>query len=223
MNKLDKWHEDTGEVLKKSLTALTEVIPGIASTDKKELALSVGHVLQSLRKGQFLSKLLEEWNSYRDKGRIKDDYMETEQHMSCLQEILNFIDNDFPDQIRFDAMKKVFLGAASEMQSDRESPLPYEYLKLCRQLSSGDVIVLSTMFTIETDGTLNEKNMNVGGNLIGKIAERSDLRHSELVGIHIDNLSKKGFTTPPQSLPRLTGLGREFCEYILSYEIHSSR
>ncbi len=218
MNKLDIWHEDTGEVLKKSLTSLAEGFTGIASTDRKEVALSVGHVLQSLRKGQFLSQLCEEWNSYRDKGRINEKYMETEQHMACLQEILNFIDNDFPDQIRFDAMKKVFLVAASETQSDRESPLPYEYLKLCRKLSSGEIILLSTMYVLETDGTLQGREMSQGNNWFNQIVLKSELQHAQLVELYHSSLEDKRLMAGLKTRPRLTSLGQKLCEFILSYE-----
>jgi len=51
MNKLDKWHKDTGEVIKKSLTSLAEGITGIAASERKDLALSVGYIFQSFRKG----------------------------------------------------------------------------------------------------------------------------------------------------------------------------
>lgn len=121
-----KWNGDTADVIKDTLTCLAEGLTGIAASDRKDLAFSVGHIFQSLRKGQFLSRLLDEWNSYRAKGRIKDDYVRTEQHQACLQELLLFLDNDCPDEIRFQTLKKIFLVAATEAASDRTSLLPYQ-------------------------------------------------------------------------------------------------
>lgn len=147
-NDLAKFQEDTSSVLAKTLTGLIEGITGVASSEKKELYLSVGHLLQAVRKGKFLSQFLTEWNQYRDKGRIKEDYPNTEQHYTCIQEILDFLDSDPPEEIRFDILKKIFLVAATEKVSDRNSFLPQQYMKLCRTLSSGEILVLSTTYKI---------------------------------------------------------------------------
>lgn len=226
MNKIDKWHEDTGIVIKKTLTSLAEGVTGIAATDRKELALSVGHIFQSLRKGQFLSHLYEEWESYRAKGRIKDDYLETEQHMSCLQELLDFLDNDSPDTTRFEVMKKVFLVAASEIESDRNSLLPYQFLRLCRKMSSGEIIVLNTTYTIAKSGEIPE--VTGANQWLDRIAKQSGLGHSSLVEIYEEELITKhllsrrlygdrsGVAAKPHF--RLTSLGLELCDYIAGYD-----
>ena len=114
---LAKWSRDTSDVIKDTLTQLAEGLTAIAASDRKELVFSVGHIAQCLRKGQFLSRFLQEWNAYRDKGRIKDDYVGTEQHQAWLQELLEFLDNDSPDEIRFETLKKIFLVAATETAS----------------------------------------------------------------------------------------------------------
>ncbi len=225
MNKLDKWHKDTGEVIKKTLTSLAEGITGIAASERKDLALSVGHIFQSLRKGQFLSRLSEDWDSYREKGRIKDDYIGTEQHRSSLQELLDFLDNDSPDEIRFEVMKKIFLVAATETASDRNSLLPYQFLRLCRGMSSGEVIVLNTTYRIAKSGQMPD--VNVANKWLETIAKESGLSHASLVEIHEEKLIKKHLITRRQlrdgsrvSVPnfRLTSLGLELCEYIDSYD-----
>lgn len=189
MNKLDKWHKDTGEVIKKSLTSLAEGITGIAASERKDLALSVGYIFQSFRKGQFLSQLGEEWDSYRDKGRIKDDYVDTKQHRSCLQELLDFLDHDSPDEIRFKVIKKVFLVAATETVSDRKSLLPYQFLRLCRGMSSGEIIVLNATYQILKSGKIPD--VGAANQWLDAIAKESGLIHASLVKIHEDELIKK--------------------------------
>jgi hypothetical protein len=86
-----------------------EGLSGIALSKKMDFQLSVAHLLQSLIKGKFLNQLIGEWNEYKNKGKIKDDYQTTEQHIECLQEILDFIDSDLPDEKRFSVLKKYFL------------------------------------------------------------------------------------------------------------------
>jgi hypothetical protein len=227
MNKIDKWHEDTGEVIKKTLTSLAEGITGIAASERKDLALSVGHIFQSLRKGQFLSRLGEEWNSYREKGRIKDDYIDTEQHKSCLQELLGFLDNDSPDEIRFEVMKKIFLVAATERASDRNSLLPYQFLHLCRGMSSGEVIILNTTYRMAKSDQIPKVNGSASV-WLNVIAKESGLVHVSLVEIYEEELIKKhlisvrlygdrsGVATEPHF--RLTSLGFELCDFIASYD-----
>lgn len=226
MNKLDKFHKDTGEVIKKTLTSLAEGITGIAASERKDLALSVGHIFQALRKGQFLSQLSEEWDSYREKGRIKDDYIDTEQHKSCLQELLDFLDNDSPDEIRFEVMKKVFLVAATETDSDRNSLLPYQFLRLCRGMSSGEVIVLNTTYRIAKSDQI--PNVSGANQWLDAIAKESGLCHTSLVEIYEEELIKKhliyGRLYSDRSGVavgqhfRLTSLGLELCDYIASYD-----
>lgn len=226
MNKLDKWHEDTGEVIKKTLTSLAEGITGIAASERKDLALSVGHIFQSFRKGQFLSQLGGEWDSYREKGRIKDDYIGTEQHRSCLQELLDFLDNDSPDEVRFEVMKKIFLVAATETASDRNSLLPYQFLRLCRGMSSGEIIVLNATYMIAKSDQIPE--ITGAKKWLEVIAKKSGLSHTALVEIYEEDLIKKhllsrrffadqsGVEAKPHF--RLTSLGLELCEYIDRYD-----
>ncbi len=226
MNKIDKWHNDTGEVIKRTLTSLAEGITGIAASERKGLSLSVGHIFQSFRKGQFLSRLGEEWDSYREKGRIKDDYIETEQHRSCLQELLDFLDNDSPDEIRFEVMKKVFITAAIETASDRNSLLPYQFLRLCRGMSSGEVIVLNATYEIAKSGSIPD--ITAAGHWLRTIAEKSRLEHTSLVEIYEEDLIKKGLLSKRLHSDRsgvankphfrLTSLGLELCDYIASYD-----
>ena len=222
-NNIAKFQEDTSSVLSKTLTALVEGITGIAASEKRELCLSVGHILQALRERKFLSQLLKEWNQYRDKGRIKEDYQTTEQHYTCIQEILDFLDSDPPEEIRFDILKKIFLVAATEKVSDRNSFLPQQYMKLCRTLSSGEILVLSTTYKISKRKYVERS----AAEWLKKIALESGLVHPELVEIYEEELMKKHLLSPRVHSDRsginvnphfrLTSLGFDICNYIENY------
>ncbi|MEK6559946.1 MAG: hypothetical protein AABZ43_07355 [Planctomycetota bacterium] len=223
-NDLAKFQEDTSSVLAKTLTGLIEGITGVAASEKKEIYLSVGHLLQAVRKGKFLSQFLTEWNQYRAKGRIKEDYPNTEQHYTCIQEILDFLDSDPPEEIRFDILKKIFLVAATEKVSDRKSLLPQQYMKVCRTLSSGEIVVLSTAYKISKQEYIKHNSAAVW---LKKIAEESGLVHPELVEIHEEELMKKHLLSPRVHSDksainvnphfRLTRLGLDICNYIENY------
>ena len=122
--KIVEYEGDTGGLLAKTFTALAEGLTGIAASERQNIMLSVGHVLQALRKGRFLNEFRDEWNGYRDKGRIDEGYEDTEQHYACLQELLSFLDNDLADEERFGLLKKILLVAATEEVTDRTSILP---------------------------------------------------------------------------------------------------
>ena len=224
INNLAKFQEDTSNVLTKTLTALVKGITGIAAAEKKELYLSVGHILQALRKGKFLSQFLIEWNQYRDEGRIKEDYQNTEQHYTCIQEILDFLDSDPPEESRFNILKKIFLVAATEKVTDRESLLPQQYVKVCRSLSSGGIVVLRTAYKISKQEYIND---SAAAGWLKKIAEESGLVHPELVEIHEEELIKKHLLSPRVYSDksgvnvnphfRLTSLGLDICNYIENY------
>ena len=218
---------DTSDLLSRTIKNLVEGITGIAASERKDLYLSLGYILQRIRSGNFLQTFKHEWDQFREKGKIKDDYMNSEQHQECLQEMFDFLDKDSPDENRFSFLKKIFLTAATESITDRSSLLPQQYMKICRTLSSGEVLVLQATFAIAKTGEWNPNDINVQ-NWLKKIAERSALRYPELIEIHERNLMDKNLITPRiysdnsgikmGKYFRLSELGYEICKFIESYE-----
>ncbi len=220
-------HIDTSDLLSRTIKNLVEGITGIAASERKDLYLSLGYILQRIRSGNFLQTFKYEWDRFREKGKIQDDYMRSEQHQECLQEMFDFLDKDSPDENRFSFLKKIFLTAATESVTDRNSLLPQQYMKICRTLSSGEVLVLQVAFSIAKTGEWDANDMNAQ-NWLKKIAERSCLRYPELIEIHERNLMNKMLITPRLYSDnsgikmgkyfRLSELGYEICKFIESYE-----
>lgn len=207
---IQKYGGDTARMLTKSLKALVEGLTGIAASEKKRFILSVGHIFQALLKGEFLSQLIAEWNEYREKGKIKDDYQKTGQHFECLQEILDFLDNDVPDQTRFNAMKQIFLKAACEDETDRDSVIPQQFMKLCRKLSSGEIMVLGTVYRLISSDS-NFPAMVHGGLVKNAVIEKSGLKYGELVDSYRKTLIDKSLLNTDFWL---TPLGNDLCRFI---------
>jgi hypothetical protein len=208
-----------------TLQALTEGLTGIASSDRKDLFLSIGYLLQRLRGQSFLKAFDAEWQRLREKGRIRDDYSQTEQCQACLQELLDCLDRDSPDKIRFDFIKRVFLAAAQEKQSDRDSVLPQQYMRLARQLSSGDILVLSAAYQLSRGST---KCSGSAREWLSEVAKQSGLEHSSLVEIHEKALMEKHLLTGRYNSDRsgvdtdhyrLTPLAVGLCEFLLVTDI----
>ncbi|MBN2269944.1 MAG: hypothetical protein JXN61_04975 [Sedimentisphaerales bacterium] len=221
-----KFRRETQGVLDDTISCLAEGITGLAAADKKELSLSVGHLFQALLKGRLLSQFAEEWKRLREKGRIKEDYESSEQHVACLQEMLEFLDKDVPDQVTFDFLKKIFFVAATDPDTDRESLLPHEYMRVCRRLSSGEVIVLATAFRVPK---AEYARLSAGATgWLRVIADRSGLAHTGLVEVHEEELMEKKLLTPRRHSDRsgvevgphfrLTDLAYAICDYIEKYK-----
>jgi len=219
---------ETSGVLETTLRKLTAGLAGIAASKREEWILSLGHVFQRMRGREFLVQLLEEWNIYVKKGLIKEGYEGTEQHRVCLQELLDFLDKDSPDQVRFSTLKKIFLVAATEKSSSRDSVLPGQLMRLCRALSSGEVIVLEAVYRISKTDKWQHGQVRDARPWLNMVAAESGLTHPELVEMCETELIRKllltdrqygdrsGVTMEPHF--RLTGLAISLCRFVEAYE-----
>jgi hypothetical protein len=215
--------EEIGQFLGKTSKALLEGATGVASTDKKELIKSAGQLLQHVRGGHFLNELKKEWDDYRAKGRIEPDYQNTDQCWDNLKEVLEAIDKDMPDRTRFEAMKAIFLKAASEDVSSRNDILPYELMKLTRRLTSAQILILSACYYISENemGQYYKLTSYAGWN--DAVRNRSGLEYKEIVDFEELTLTDLGLLTKRQHGDgsgivsdrfRLTKLGLKLCEFI---------
>ncbi len=217
----------TSNVLAQTLQNLCEGLTGIVASEKKDWCLSIGYLFQRARSGQFLKTLQAEWEKYRDNGRIRDDYIETEQQRECLQEILDFLDQDSPDQTRFAALKQVFLNAATERLSSRDSVLPQQYMRICRKLNSGELLLLEATYYLSESGESLE-GLSASG-WIQKLGETSRLTHTELDELHERTLMEKNLMSSRLYSDRsgieetkhfrITDLGYELCRCKREHEI----
>ena len=230
----ENFKKPTDNILKDTAVALLEGLTGIAASKGQECILSVGHIFQGLIKGKFLTILCNEWKRYKEKGKIKEDYQYTEQHQSCLQELLDFLDNDLPNEITFSFLKKLFLVAATEKASDRESILPHQFIRISRKLSSGEILLLSATYSIAKQGydnfnKLMESSLSSAHIWLNIMANKSSLKYQELVELYEKELINKGLLTKrlysdKSSITikpyfRLTQLGYDICNFIQNYDL----
>ena len=226
---------DVFTLLDQTFNGLVAVLAGLASSDKKDWALSIGYILQRARGANFLSVLINEMRQYREKGEIKDDYFQTDQGVDCLQEILDFIDKDSPDDVRFKAMKSAFLNIASEKNSKRVNALPLQIMKICRSLSSVEFLILAASYKMlksddAKDDDHNASNLGRYGNLgiwTKHVVEETGLRFPELIKEHEKQLANKNLISaafdknsglfPRGEFYRLTSLGHHVCTFIGDY------
>ena len=222
--KLEPFEQSTENVIANTLTELAQGITGIATSSKNDLILSISHTFQKMRGGQFLSVFLEEWKKYKEKGKVKNDYEFSEQGKVCLQELLEFLDKDSPDEIRFNVLKQIFFVAASEEVSDRDSFLPQQFMKIARALTDGEVVLLSTIWRMDKAHEGDYDPHLSAGQWIDDVSVTSGMKHKALVEIHEEGLMEKrlltqrihgdrsGIFVNPHY--RLTDLGYDFCQFV---------
>lgn len=219
----------TEDILRATLNSLIEGLTEDSTPSMNDNRLSISLIYQRSRGGFFLNKLLEDWNRYGEKGKVKEDYQYSEQHKVCLQEILDFLENDSPDEIRFSVLKKIFLVAATEKISDRNDPLPQQFIKIARKLTDGEVILLRAIFdiVIHRKAWADDPHYSAAS-WIKEVTKESNLKYTHLVEIYEKSLMDKKLITPrfhPDGSGvhvkphfRLTDLGFNLCQYIASYE-----
>lgn len=218
----------TSDVLQKSLAVIAEGISDIWASKKEQWVLSAAHLVQQLnRKGQFLEQLSDEWTLCFNKGLFKEDYQDAEQHQECLFEVLDSLDKDVPDKTRFILLKKIILVAASEKILDRNSFLPQEYLRVCRKLCSGEIMVMYAAHKLAGKKASSTETMIPDREWERSILGVSGLVHPELVSIHADGLEAKRLLLPLHGTRRdkrriephygLTRLAWGICEFIKEY------
>ena len=210
--------------LRERLNDQVELMTGIAASGRDDLTLSLGHALQGALKLQFFETLMDEMDSYREKGRIKDDDLKTKQGQACFMEMLNFLDGDNPDDIRFEFMKKLYLGIMSDDERDRESVLEQQYMSFCRKLTAGEIMTLVGAWKYAQK---QEGNPSYPSDAWYKqIAGPSKLIHDSLAQYYGKMLEEKGIfgvrilvAGRERTITGLTTLATEILKYIESYEI----
>ena len=221
--------KSTSEIIESTYQNLIKGMTGLAIADKKELIFSISRVLKNIRASNLLVLLRKEWDFWQEKGKIKDDYTKSEQHLNCLQELLDFLDNDIPDETRFAALKKIFLVAASETISNREEILPQQFIRICKRLTSGEIVVLLTTYKLAKEKNFKYNPAISMHQWLELIANNSPLKYSELVEMHEKNLITLRLISGPaysdgsgiqmSSQLRLTSLGIAICKYLEEYEL----
>lgn len=217
---------DNQGILDSTFSELIKAMTGVVESEKKDMFISICHILQRTRSIGFLGALRTEWDELVKKGTISEDYPGSDQHLTCLHELFESLDHDILDERRFSLLKKIFLVGAAEILSTRDDVLPYQFLRLAKRLSSGEVLVLETVYRLYlTDGYSKERGAI---NWLDQIASESGLVHNALVELNEAILIELHLITPRLfgdgsgvnlgNTNRLTPLGIAFCDFIAKYE-----
>jgi hypothetical protein len=223
--------KSVAEFLRQPAAKIAEFITGMLVSDTKDFKLSAGRLVQASIKSKLFHQLGEEIKEYTDKGKIKEDYLDKDQNFQALSDLLEFIDGEAPDEDRFNAMTTLFIRKVSHDSTDEEQLLSYQFMKICKDLDSGDLLVIKAAYDIVNDnlkfklsGSVVDKKDKSASNWFITISNQIGHGIASLVEVHEEKLSKLKLIGPRTQTDgsgigstkyyRLTDLGYKLCEYI---------
>lgn len=225
--------EDIKNFLEKPTIAIAETLTGILASSgilPPHYVFSAGRIVQATVKGKLFKQLGEEIKTYREEGKIKEDYFATHKNQASLLELLQFIDSDMPDEELFKAMKSIFFtGVASDADAKQEE-VAYQFLLLCKKLNSMDILILKMCYGIYLGKDL--KGVNTGitnfGDWVNTISEKIGYDLPELISTSDPKLVELGLLSGRSHSDqsgvragkefRLTRLGIKLCEFITKWD-----
>ena len=222
------------QFLQQPTAKIAEALTGILASDLKDWKLSAGKIIQATIKGNLLTQLGREIEKYRQEGKIKEDYLESDINRASLKELLKFIDEEAPDEIRFKAIKSIFLSSLGQC----DEVLAYELLQICKKLSSMEIMILSVNYNV-VKGVANPTATGIthsatqikywaqiiakqiGHNLSEIVLQYEDhLIELKLISDRHYPIDRTRVTENFDATPhfRLTPLGYKLCEFITKYD-----
>jgi len=225
------------EFLKEPTVKIAEALTGIFSSGVTNWKLSAGRLVQACIKGDLLTQLGREMEKYRNEGKIKEDYFASRKNRATLFELLQFLDEEIPDDDLFRALKSIFFCGISVGATNNDEVLAYEFLKTAKKLSGTEILILRASFEIaqkkflqdvsESELALGVDQRNMWRKVIAKQMGYESLdsivfkyeENLEILGLiqpRFTEINLARFAKTPYF--RLTNTGYKFCEFIMSYD-----
>jgi len=221
--------QQIAEFLRAPTIALAEFLTAVLSAPDSA-RLAAGHIVQAALKGRLFEQLGKEIEELRTAGRIKEDYFATHNQQATLHDLLKFIDESPPDEELFKALKSVFFCAVAAGTSAQDELKAYQILQVCKELRSGNILLLKACWKLYEEDPQQLKKMGDGhGGPISFIkwtdimAEKVALP-AGLVDVHttkLEDLKLLSARTPAGAINwkncRLSSFGLEMCQYITRF------
>lgn len=203
------------------------ILTGVAGTDKLQLYMIPGRLWQAARNKSFLHQLVQEINILKEKGKIREDYLETEQANATLQELLAAFDNPPMDETKFKALKAIFLKAASETLTSRDDSTPQFLMEIAKELTSAEILLLSAIHKVGKNKVPTKIQENAQ-EWLQYMIQNSQLKTTGLVELTETKLIEKKLISDREHSDRsgikrgchfrLTDLGLALCKFFADDE-----
>lgn len=202
-------------------TESPEILTGVLATVLPPV-LPIVRLFHAGAKNNLIKQIVIEVEEFRKKGAINEDYLKTDEAHACFSDLLDSIDKISPDPQRYDAIRTAFLKALERRETGHSAPHAQQLLRVIYELSSGEIVVLATIYGMGSPGGRQAANV-----WLSEVANKSGILRSEIVEeIEMSLMDKRlialrGDVADPKRYQniiqwgvrnRLTSLGQEVCD-----------
>lgn len=208
-----------------------EAVTGAFGLGAKHGFVAAGRIAQGILKGRMYEQCAEEWRRLRDAGKIPENLGDRKHGLYTWAELMKIIDDECPDEERLEALKAAFYAVNKVTQADAEQIVQYQLWQIAKELSSGEVLLLRSIYS-RASGAMGNHYREWATNM----AMLSGLVIPELVERHENHLVAALLVTPRTAVTgdvqhhyersgincvnnRLTNLGIRFCRNIELYKL----
>ena len=227
------------DLLKQKPAQIAGVIAALLASDKKDLILSSGRIVQGVLSGQKLSQLGREIEEFRRKGMIDNNCFSNEKNRDTFYDLLKFIDEGALGEELFRAAKSIFFSTITADTKTKDEVLAYQMFQICKKLTGEDILILKASFDIvkNNGGKVSvgsqspiprgsslewarEVSKKIGHGILEIVRNREE--HLENLNLIAQREQIPSHTRPQDAFLqtpyfRLTPLGYKFCEFITKY------
>jgi len=225
--------DELAKFMDQPLTAIAEIVTGALAVGPTSWGTMAGHVVQGILKGKLYQQVGREIKKLRDEGKIPDDFAENKYGFKSWVDLLKAIDDDPPDSDLLDALMAMFYGANKVNATDAEKMLSYRLFHIAKRLSSGELLLLRTLYDAYTHGNFENESI-----MLGKWAEKiAKLQGHDLTALVLKDeralaegeliTGYRDATVTPMNQnvlghnARLSDLGIAFCQNIETYHLET--
>lgn len=217
--------------LEHPLTQALEGITGALALGAKHLGVAAGRMAQAIVKGQMYEQFAEEMRTLREAGKLPENLGRAKHGLYTWAELMKIIDDECPDEERLEALKAAFYAVNRITDDDRVRIVEYQLWQLTKELRSGDILVLRSLYTrlnIAPGNHAREWAINmaqISGLDIPELLERYEKRLIDLLlmtprfrvaGDAQTGYEESGFN---RTNNRLTQLGIRLCQNIDRFKV----
>jgi hypothetical protein len=202
---------------------------------------STSVVVKTLQKivEHFLIRFFNESKKQSEAGNIRKENFITEKPLLSFSESIKIIKEGEIDEQKFNALKSIFFSGISMNSTERDEFWSYEFLKVIREVSGAEILILKAIYEIvqgrSSQEVLKETENSFNSPIRARwryiISLQMDLGGGDsIVFRYENNLEKLGLISPrneddrfsneftPTPKYRLTEMGYKFCEFMTKYE-----
>jgi hypothetical protein len=211
------------QFLKQPYSTIAAVVTSVLASGRSEAVLAAGRILQAAFIGHTVEQVGKEISTLIEKGKLKEDYANESVGFKSLQELVEFIDAETPDEDRLRGVKAMFYAVNSAETRENERILMYELLRLAKRLSGSQVRLLAVVYKIVEEKHGEMMNIDhwfrqVSAHIGHEIRPLIELDEIELISLKLIEQRREVVTGMVTRTARLTDLGVKFCECLKNYD-----